>query len=67
MIQVCQESYFQHIIQQYKGDNKMLIKCTCKHEFQDKRYGKTVRVYNQKVDRTTYKCTVCGREQIKNK
>jgi len=43
----------------------MLMKCTCEHAFQDKRYGKSIRVHNQKVDRTTYRCTVCGKEKNK--
>lgn len=37
-----------------------LIKCTCKHDFQDKQYGKQQRLanINEKEDSAT--CTVCG-------
>ena len=39
--------------------------CTCKHEFQDKRYGQGKRVFNKKADKSSsgYKCTVCGSEK----
>jgi hypothetical protein len=33
-------------------------RCTCVHEFQDKRYGKGMRVHN-KMDKG-WNCTVCG-------
>ena len=40
------------------------IKCTCKNEFQDKLYGKGMRVHNEcganKGKTTGWKCTVCG-------
>lgn len=38
----------------------MILRCTCKHEFQDKRYGKGKRVFNKTT--TGYRCTVCKRE-----
>lgn len=42
------------------------IKCTCKSEFQDKLYGKGVRLFNccgdSKGKITGYRCTVCGKE-----
>ena len=45
----------------------MIIKCNCKHEEQDKFYGKGNRVHNQvtktKGTSKTYKCTVCGSEK----
>jgi len=50
----------------------MIMKCTCKHTFQDELYGKGNRVFNRtrKKDgeRFIYRCTVClkektGREQ----
>ena len=36
--------------------------CNCEHEYQDKKYGKGMRVHNEtnKVP-TTYRCTVCGK------
>jgi len=39
----------------------LLIKCSCKHEYQDKLYGNYIRVGNQSgKDPTKIKCTVCG-------
>jgi hypothetical protein len=37
-----------------------IIKCACRHDFQDKEYGNQQRVanINEKEDSTT--CTVCG-------
>ena len=41
-----------------------IMKCYCEHEFQDNKYGKGKRVFNQtaKCDGKTYRCTVCGKE-----
>jgi len=41
-----------------------IMKCTCKHSFQDNRYGAGNRVFNQSVrDRAIkYRCTVCSAE-----
>ena len=37
--------------------------CSCKHEYQDKRYGEGKRVMNPtKDDKYPYRCTVCGKE-----
>lgn len=44
-----------------------VIACTCKHEFQDKRYGIGQRVHNEmRADnkKGLYRCTVCG--NVKN-
>lgn len=42
----------------------MAIKdCTCKHEYQDKKYGKGKRVHNEgqkENSKDTFRCTVCG-------
>jgi hypothetical protein len=42
-----------------------LVQCTCAHEFQDKTYGKQVRVANatskQDKDYIDVRCTVCSR------
>ena len=41
------------------------LSCTCKSEFQDERYGKGIRVFNEMTSGTKvngYRCTVCGRE-----
>jgi hypothetical protein len=36
-------------------------KCECKHDYQDKKYGKGNRVMNSTVD--GWRCTVCGKEK----
>ena len=41
------------------------LPCTCKSEFQDERYGKGVRVFNEMMAGSKvsgYRCTVCGKE-----
>lgn len=40
------------------------IKCTCKNDYQDKKYGKGKRVANSTGSGTNvkYRCTVCGKE-----
>lgn len=47
------------------GVNCARVKCTCKHEFQDQRYGKYRRVANIKHNSfgssKEATCTVCGR------
>lgn len=35
------------------------IKCNCKNQFQDDRYGKNIRIGN-KTSNGQYRCTVCG-------
>jgi len=37
----------------------MILPCSCKHPFQDQRYGLGQRVHNQKKDGAR-RCTVCG-------
>jgi hypothetical protein len=46
----------------------MIKKCTCKHEYQDKKYGKGNRIFNptskkKGADSIYYRCTVCLREE----
>lgn len=39
--------------------------CTCKSEFQDERYGKGIRIFNEMFANskvTGYRCSVCGKE-----
>lgn len=47
----------------------MILPCTCKHNFQDKQYGKKMRVHNYAAKANGgvggYRCTVCLK--IKNK
>lgn len=42
-----------------------ILKCTCKHEFQDKTYGPGMRVFNPigkgSSQGDNYVCSVCGR------
>ncbi len=44
-----------------------LIKCECKHEYQDQKYGKGIRLANKTkfvhVENEVYRCTVCKREK----
>jgi hypothetical protein len=50
------------------GQTKVLG-CNCKHEFQDQRYGKGMRLHNQKNSKTAgvneWRCTVCKSEKSK--
>ena len=44
-----------------------ILKCTCRNEFQDARYGKGQRVHNpmRKSGKLLgYRCTVCGKEKL---
>lgn len=40
-----------------------IFRCTCQHEYQDKRYGKKMRVHNPKKKKVgeiqKWRCTVC--------
>lgn len=38
------------------------FKCFCEHKYQDKKYGKKVRVFNKTMKTNTWRCTVCDRE-----
>ena len=42
-----------------------ILACTCKHDYQDKKYGRGKRVHNRKASKSThnFKCTVCGYER----
>lgn len=51
-----------------EGTSKNKIKitaCTCKHEYQDTKYGKQMRVHNpfKKGDSFGHRCTVCATER----
>ena len=43
----------------------MAIKtCSCKSEYQDKKYGKNQRVHNRYIkDSGGWRCTVCGKDK----
>lgn len=43
----------------------MKMKCNCAHEFQDKVYGKGIRVHNPCKEGKAGRCTVCGNEKVK--
>ena len=40
-------------------------RCTCEHKFQDKRYGKGMRVHDQSKDGNSvmWTCTVCDKKK----
>ena len=40
----------------------MIKDCTCKHKYQDARYGKNKRVHNE-TEKKTQRCTVCEKEK----
>ena len=40
----------------------VIKQCTCDHEFQDKIYGKKMRVCNTLDKSTRARCTVCKKE-----
>jgi hypothetical protein len=35
-------------------------RCSCKHEYQDSKYGQNMRVHNFNQKKTEARCTVCG-------
>lgn len=43
----------------------MAIKsCTCKNDYQDQKYGKSMRVHNKYIkDGGGFRCTVCGAQK----
>ena len=40
-----------------------ILTCTCKHEWQDKKYGKQKRVHNWRVKNESWRCTVCSKDK----
>jgi hypothetical protein len=40
-----------------------IAKCSCKHDFQDERYGKGNRVFNYCSKNDKWRCTVCKKEK----
>ena len=45
----------------YKSGGTKVIPCSCKSEFQDKKYGEGKRLMNKKNQ--GYSCTVCGKDK----
>jgi hypothetical protein len=47
-----------------KSSNVAILRCDCKHSFQDRQYGPGMRVHNychsDKNKDTPWRCTVCG-------
>lgn len=52
-----------------KSDNTIVRECTCKSEYQDKRYGKGQRLMNPTMaesgGKQLFRCTVCAREHTR--
>lgn len=43
-----------------------IMKCNCKHPYQDKKHGKGNRVHNKAANAAyDYRCTVCEKERSK--
>ena len=40
-----------------------ILRCSCKHEFQDNHYGKGMRLFNKTSKLDIYRCTVCCNER----
>lgn len=38
-----------------------IVKCECKHDYQDKKHGQGKRVANWAPKKGGHKCTVCGK------
>lgn len=56
-------------IQYIEGENEVILKCNCKHHFQDSVYGEAQRVHNLATKKSTsdqkaYRCTVCSNVQM---
>lgn len=45
----------------YEKGKEMIKKCTCKHSWQDKKYGKQNRIVNK--TEKGHRCTVCSQER----
>ena len=47
----------------------LLLRCKCQNDFQDKKYGKGIRVHNEcggsKKSRPDWRCTVCSDKKTK--
>ena len=43
-----------------------VMKCTCTHDYQDKKYGKGNRIFNELSEKNTknWRCTVCKAEKL---
>ena len=42
----------------------MIKKCDCESKFQDEKYGKGMRIHNERAGKNGgYRCTVCGKEK----
>ena len=41
----------------------MIARCHCLHEYQDRKYGRGLRVFNPYKDGAGLRCTACGQER----
>ncbi len=51
------------------AETAIVVKCACEHDFQDSKYGKSMRVYNEVSTKGTnkaFRCTVCNKEIFHN-
>ena len=48
-------------------ENTKVMPCQCQHEYQDKKYGRQMRLFNladgNGKQPGRYRCTVCGKER----
>ena len=44
------------------GGATKVMRCACRHEWQDKKYGPGMRVHNKAT--TQYVCTVCANKRV---
>jgi hypothetical protein len=41
-----------------------ILPCSCEHEYQDKKYGKHLRVHNYSLKDKGWVCTVCAKKKM---
>ena len=42
------------------SENTKIVRCSCRHEYQDEKYGQGKRVANFSEREKKFRCTVCG-------
>jgi hypothetical protein len=43
----------------------MILQCDCQNEYQDRKYGKGMRVHNQRGKTNNYRCSICLKDKAK--
>jgi hypothetical protein len=43
----------------------MILQCKCQNEYQDKKYGKNMRVHTPIKKENMFRCTICKNEKLK--